>query len=286
VQESDLAAKHNKWGRLEMCGRFALTHSLSEIIAALKNSGVSDIKASDIWSHMPENIDVNLVKKPPFYNAAPMQICPALVKNSIGPMVWGYVPPWKNDDAEAAKLKNARAETVSQKPSFAENWSRSRRCLISISGFYEWSKGGFYEDQSGQRLPKAPKGPYFVHAEKGGKGDAQSQSLPLLFLAGLWSGFPSRQRRYTGIKAGFTVLTKPARDHLRHIHHREPVLFALERALSWMGESPEGAHHMMMADDKAVGLKAYQVSDAVGRVQEEGAALVKATPSQQSELLL
>jgi putative SOS response-associated peptidase YedK len=40
-----------------------------------------------------------------------------------------------------AKLMNARAETITQKPSF-KNAFAQRRCLIPAAGFYEWKKEG------------------------------------------------------------------------------------------------------------------------------------------------
>ena len=51
---------------------------------------------------------------------------------------WGLVPSWSKDtDKDGGGLINARAETLEQRPSFAESFLR-RRCLIAADGFYEF----------------------------------------------------------------------------------------------------------------------------------------------------
>lgn len=52
-------------------------------------------------------------------------------------MRWGLVPAWAKDAASGAKMINARAETLDQKPSFRRPL-RTGRCLIPATGFYEW----------------------------------------------------------------------------------------------------------------------------------------------------
>ena len=49
-------------------------------------------------------------------------------------MVWGLVPSWSK---EPKGYINARAETVSTRPSFKTAF-RTKRCLIPASSFYEW----------------------------------------------------------------------------------------------------------------------------------------------------
>jgi putative SOS response-associated peptidase YedK len=52
---------------------------------------------------------------------------------------WGLIPHWAKDPAIGAKLNNARAEGVMEKPSFRDAFRR-RRCLIPASGVYEWKR--------------------------------------------------------------------------------------------------------------------------------------------------
>ena len=52
---------------------------------------------------------------------------------------WGLVPRWWSKAPKELKQAtfNARAETVAEKIFFREAFKR-RRCLIPVSGYYEW----------------------------------------------------------------------------------------------------------------------------------------------------
>ncbi len=54
-------------------------------------------------------------------------------------MRWGAVPVWWSKQLKELKLAtfNARAETVATKPFFRSAFKRNR-CLIPVSGYYEW----------------------------------------------------------------------------------------------------------------------------------------------------
>ena len=75
----------------------------------------------------------------PNYNVAPTQEILAVVKhdneNTLEKFHWGLVPFWAKDVSIGSRMINARAETVSQKPSF-RNAFKKRRCLIPADGYY------------------------------------------------------------------------------------------------------------------------------------------------------
>ena len=79
----------------------------------------------------------------PRFNIAPTQMIPVVLEADgeriVNLLRWGLIPSWAKDDKIGSKLINARAETVSEKPSF-KNAFRSRRCVIPSSGFYEWQR--------------------------------------------------------------------------------------------------------------------------------------------------
>ena len=50
---------------------------------------------------------------------------------------WGLIPSCAKEAAVGNKLANAQGETVAEKPSFKHAF-KSRRCIIPVSGFYEW----------------------------------------------------------------------------------------------------------------------------------------------------
>lgn len=54
---------------------------------------------------------------------------------------WGLVPSWAKSASGGARMINARAETVAEKPAFREALER-RRCLLPADGFFEWKKLG------------------------------------------------------------------------------------------------------------------------------------------------
>jgi putative SOS response-associated peptidase YedK len=56
-------------------------------------------------------------------------------------MRWGLVPHWAKDISIGARMINARAETLLEKPSFRKPF-QSQRCLVPAGGFYEWQKQG------------------------------------------------------------------------------------------------------------------------------------------------
>ena len=106
-----------------MCGRFTLTDSPTELLAAL------GIEAAALA---------------PRYNIAPTQAVAAVVNQAprrLDLLHWGLVPSWAKDATIGSRMINARVETLAEKPSFAAPL-KTRRCLILADGFYEWRKAG------------------------------------------------------------------------------------------------------------------------------------------------
>lgn len=99
-------------------------------------------------SSKPENIKINgintadLKDAKPRYNIAPSQQILGVIQTSDEKhalyLQWGLIPSWSK---EQSGIINARAETLSEKPSFRNSYKR-RRCLIPADGFYEWKKEG------------------------------------------------------------------------------------------------------------------------------------------------
>jgi putative SOS response-associated peptidase YedK len=121
-------------------------------------------------------------------------------------MNWGLVPSWLNDNSKAGEFKrntlNARAETLSEKPSFRVPY-KSKRCLILSHGFFEW-----------QHLENK-KIPYYI----------KLKSDEIFAFAGLYDEWVDRQ---TGeIYTGFSIITCDANEMMATIHNskkRMPVI--------------------------------------------------------------
>lgn len=121
---------------------------------------------------------------------------------------WGLVPAWARDPALGAKLFNARAETVAEKPSFRAAF-RSRRCLVPVDGFYEWRPEG-----------KA-KAPWFISG---------ADPAEMLVFAGLFEtwGPPGAEL------ATCTILTTEANAFMRRLHGRMPAVLAPGDWAAWL----------------------------------------------------
>lgn len=62
--------------------------------------------------------------------------------------LWPFIPEWANGDIKKVIEKystiNAKAETITTSRSYKHAWNNQQRCLIPLTGFYEWQviKGG------------------------------------------------------------------------------------------------------------------------------------------------
>lgn len=131
---------------------------------------------------------------------------------------WGLIPSWAKDAKLAAKMINARAETVAEKPAFRSPF-RSRRCLIIADGFYEWKK-----------LDRG-KQPYLMRMADGG---------PFAF-AGLWE----RWHDPTGqVIESATLITTEPNELLREIHDRMPVILDRCDYETWLDPARRDANEL------------------------------------------
>ncbi len=119
-----------------MCGRFAIVSPASELIEAFGlASAPAGVRAS--------------------YNVAPTQtalVIPNRPRRELDLFKWGLVPSWAKDERIGNRMINARAETLAEKPSFA-NAFRRRRCLVPVDGFYEWKKAAKTKVGTGGSIP-------------------------------------------------------------------------------------------------------------------------------------
>lgn len=231
-----------------MCGRYALNANLEDIYRNF------DIKASP-----------KIPPQAPFspYNIGPMMQVPIIIEGKLGQALWRYLPSWAKNDEMGVKLKNARSETIAQKPMFQDNWQKGKRCAIPMTGFYEWQTNG------------REKQPFFVTTAKDEQEALEQKTL--FFAAGLydiWQG-----------TLGFTVLTKPAREELSHIHKREPVLFTPENYKAWQEASPDDAMTMIQ-ESTLKNLNFWAVSKDVGNIKKNDPTLIKPDQEQGKLVLL
>ncbi|MBA2651157.1 MAG: SOS response-associated peptidase [Tatlockia sp.] len=213
-----------------MCGRFTLITSKDKIKAQLD---VIDLPAFS-----------------PQFNIAPSLPVLAIVElEAIRHAVtfrWGLVPYWAKDKKIGNGLANARSETITTKPAFREAF-KSRRCLLVMSGFFEWQEQG------------GLKQPYYVKHKKG----------DLLAIAAIWESWQAKDGSET--LQSCCLITTQANDLMHPVHDRMPVILNREGRAHWL--NPKETSNDLLSllkpyepDD----LEVYPVSTKVNNGRYEG----------------
>jgi len=183
------------------------------------------------------------------YNIAPTQtvlavrVDPLCGTREAARLRWGLIPSWAGDVSIGARMINARAETVAEKPAYRAAF-RLRRCLIPASGFYEW------------RTVKRKKQPYFIHPRAGG----------LFAFAGLWETWTKSGE---GIES-CTILTTTANEVVRPYHERMPVILPHEEWATWLdAKCAPAALTGLLRPLTSDMMSAYPVDSCVNNVRKD-----------------
>ncbi|WP_405091072.1 SOS response-associated peptidase [Micromonospora sp. NBC_01392] len=218
-----------------MCGRYATTRSAGDLSALF------------------ESVD-STGEVGPDYNVAPTDSAPLVRLAPEGHRLlslgrWGLLPSWSRSASGAARMINARAETIATSRAYAPSFAR-RRCLVPADGWYEWV-----------RRPDGGRQPYFMTPRDGS----------VLALAGIWSVWESAG----ATRLTFSVLTTAALGELAEVHDRMPLLLPRERWAAWLGPTDEPAALLVPPDaGQLAGLEIRPVSPAVGNVRNDGPELI------------
>ena len=127
-----------------MCCRYVLlkedAKSLLEKLGVLIEAGSLPSSRYNIapGGHIPV-IRTTSPTHPPQAPSNPIGYSTSDGSREFTPLHWGFTPSWARDNA--SPVVNARAETLTEKPTFRDAL-RSRRCLIPASSFYEWKIAG------------------------------------------------------------------------------------------------------------------------------------------------
>lgn len=225
-----------------MCGRFAQPRSAEELARIFHARPASDLAGDR-------------------FNVAPTDEVAAVVEHhgerTVDAFRWGLVPFFAGTAKGAARLINARSETVETSPAFRSSFAR-HRCIIPADAFYEWRRER--DPVTGRTLRSEP---FAVHRADGDP----------LALAGLWSSWRDPEtaaRLYT-----CSILTVDPNELVARIHDRMPVV--LERADwdAWLAETtPLADLRPLMRPAPTSAMDAYAVSPAVNNVRNEGPELL------------
>jgi putative SOS response-associated peptidase YedK len=230
-----------------MCGRFTASFEFREIKLLF-------------------NVQRDIPLLSPRYNIAPSQEVPVIVQkdgvNELKPMKWGLVPYWAPDPSIGNNMINARAETITKKPSY-RRLVESQRCLIPADGFYEWRREG------------NGKIPVWFHLKK---------KQPFAF-AGLWDMW----RDVDGeVLHTFTIITTVPNSLLRRIHNRMPVIFDVPQAKQWLDprlSARPADIAAVLAPFPSEQMQAHDVSPLVNKPEYDSAECIQHASDPQSRLL-
>jgi putative SOS response-associated peptidase YedK len=227
-----------------VCGRYATTRSAADLAALFEaEDGTHGALAPD-------------------YNIAPTDPVPVVrVSRSAGGRIvdvaaWGLVPAYATDTRGAARMINARAETVATSGAFATSFAR-RRCLVPADGWYEWAG-----------RTKGQKQAFYMTAPDGA----------VLAFAGVWTVWGQGPDRLLTC----AVVTTAAVGDLVAVHDRMPLLLPPDRWAGWLTGQADPAALLAAPDPAFVDrLEIRPVGPEVGNVHNDGPSLIAraATPT-------
>ena len=149
-------------------------------------------------------------------NIAPTEQTPVLVKAdsswNLSYMRWWLIPYWSKEPNTKYAMFNAKSETLEKSSAFREPFRR-RRCILPISGYYEW------KTESGVKVP------YYIEPESD-NGFA---------FAALWD----RWRGNETIIESCTIVTAAAPQSMAAIHNRIPVHLTCDQVSSWVNPNAD-----------------------------------------------
>lgn len=217
-----------------MCGRYTIVITMDELLRYYM------IEVPTNRYHTPR------------YNVAPGQMVMAVIsdgeKNRLGELKWGLIPNWAKDEKIANMTKNARADSVAEKPAFRNSFQR-KRCIIPADGFYEWRK--------------SDKQPFRITL----------RSEEIFSMAGLYDTWiaPDGNKIST-----CTIITTDPNELMIDMHDRMPVILSRKDEQKWLDKNQTGEDLKIMLKPFSVEeMKAYPVSKIVGNAKNDSLACIQ-----------
>lgn len=225
-----------------MCGRFAQPRSADELARIFRARAATDLAGDR-------------------FNVAPTDPVAAVVEHHGERVVdlfrWGLVPVYAESPRGAARLINARSETVEESPAFRASFRRNR-CIVPADAFYEWRRER--DPASGRIIGRQP----FAIRPVGDE--------PFAFAAvwATWRDPATAERLYT-----VSILTGPPNGLVEAVHDRMPIILPPDAWNAWLDADTETAPlRALLRPAPADGMRMYAVSPAVNNVRSQGAELL------------
>ena len=191
------------------------------------------------------------------YNVAPTNDVYAVLEDGstrhLDAFHWGLVPHWAKDPKIGSKMINARAETVADKSAYKQALLK-RRCIIPVTGFYEWQK------RPGQKT----KQPFFIHRPDG---------EPYAF-AGLWEVWRGPNKDQEPLRS-CTIITTTPNEPMAAVHDRMPVILPRDAWDTWLDRDNHDLELLgkLLVPAAPSLITMHPVSTAVNNVRNDGPEL-------------
>lgn len=157
------------------------------------------------------------------FDYLPMPIITAGAPEQFKLFRWGLIPFFMTDKEKAFALRtstlNCISEEMYEKPSFKDAARNHQRCLIPVSGFYEWR---WMDDKGKEKIP------YYI----------QAKAQPLVSMAGIYSRWKDKETDQ--YYYSYAVLTTRANSLMEEIHNskkRMPVIIPRQYERDWLGKN-------------------------------------------------
>lgn len=190
------------------------------------------------------------------YNIAPGQAAVVVVsragKRQLELMKWGFVPAGAKDMNSIFRYKtySVRSEQVFEKNLFKEA-IRHRRCLVPVSGFYEW------------RRADGVKKPYYIQLK---------DQKPFL-LAGIYSDWTDKDGKQQSL---YSIISTEANQEMSVMSERMPLILQSQDETNWLDDTKTeaGMVYDLMRSYPNETLLIHEVSDAVNGTKVDTAKLI------------
>jgi len=198
--------------------------------------------SKDELSYISNNELINEYKN---FNIVPTSEIAIVIDDQIINAKWGFYPTWLKEMKDSKPLINARLETILEKKTFKTPFEK-RRCLVLMSGWYEWKQEGEY------RIPYA----FYKKDYK-----------PIL-VAGIYN-----IRSDESIEA--CILTTNATNELNTIHERMPVVLDNEILKIWKDKEIESKLLLDKLNNEIKNINFHRVDIAVNNPKNNNENLYK-----------
>ncbi|MGS2590310.1 SOS response-associated peptidase [Streptomyces hebeiensis] len=270
-----------------MCGRYAASRRPEDLtgLFGVEKWEPEETLAPD-WNVAPTKEVFAVLERPSKDAAEPRPV------RQLRILTWGLVPSWAKTPEGGARMINARAETVHEKPSFRRAFA-SRRCILPADGYYEWVTGSDerrLEERGKRKRPR--KQPYFVTPADGSVMAMaglyefwRDRTLPDEHPRAWWATCSVITTEAEATPLGVAPAEGPA--SLADIHPRMPLMLTPDRWDDWLDPSRTDPDDLreLLAPPPAGLMRAYPVTTAVSDVRNNGPELLAELPAPEEATL-